>query len=302
MREIMKPPFKSTVLLLGLFLLSCSRDVQGVSKLEKLLPQVEGWKLAEKPKHYTHDNLFDYINGNCELYFSYGFQGLVSALYSNSRDPNKTVTIDIYDMGSPLNAFGVYSSMSHPDLTFESIGCEATVSPLQVKFWQDRYEVEINSGTTEGDPETMVRSMAKNTSENLPGCQLLPQVSWLPEKDQIAHTLKYVADGFLGQGFLPGGLEAVYKVEGKEVRGFLSNCGNEDQAKRCLDLYRESLYSFSGMKMEDFENHFVAYHQYTGYMWTGYQGPWFYGAISQTNASLSRELAEVLKNNLTSIQ
>lgn len=289
---------KLLYLLSCLIVLSCTKENQPVTKLEMLLPKVEGWKLAEKPRFYTHENLFDYINGNCELYFSYGFRGLVSAVYSNSSDPEKTVTVDIYDMGTPISAFGIYSSMSHSDLSYGVIGCEAIISPLQVRFWQDRYEVEINSGTTKENPEKMVRNMAKNVSLNLPNCQTLLELTWLPERNLVPHSLKYVADGFLGHGFIPGGLEATYTIQNQEIRGFLAKCDNDDQARHCLNQYRQSQRSFNGVEIKDLGNHFEAYHNYTGYVWAGYKGSWFFGAISQTDIDLSRKVAEIIAENL----
>ena len=298
MRKTLRYPLKLSYVLAGLLIICCSGNRHEDPKLESLLPQIEGWKLSEKPRLFNYDNLYDYINGNCELYFSYGFQGLISAIYSNTEDPGKSVSIDIYDMGTPLNSFGVYSSTTHPDLTYKAIGCEGMVSSLQVKFWRDRYEVEINSRTTEGDTQMMIQEIAEFTSKNLPGCRTLPQLTWLPENGQVAHTLKYIADGFLGQGFFPGGLEALYRVDGEEVRGFLSNCGNEDQAKQLWNQYRESLHSFSGIEITDKGDHFEAFHRYSGYTWAGYQGPWFYGALSEDNANHSREIAGKIMENL----
>jgi hypothetical protein len=118
-------------LLAILVTLGCAKKEAGPAKMEKLLPIVSDWQLAEEPKMYTPDNLYDYIDGNCELYFSYGFKSLVSASYKNDKAPEQTVTVDIYDMGTSLGAFGVYSSQSHPDYSFQAMGCEAIVSSQQ---------------------------------------------------------------------------------------------------------------------------------------------------------------------------
>lgn len=288
-------------LLLAILVISgCAKKEIGSDKMEKFLPIVNGWQLIESPKVYTHDNLYDYIDGNCELYFSYGFKSLVSASYKNDKAPEQTVTVDIYDMGTSLSAFGVYSSQSHRDYSYQAIGCEAIVSPQQIRLWQDRFQVEINSSAE--NSEEILSQMARAVSQNLPACQPLAELNWLPPQDQIPHTLKYVAEGFLGQNVLPGGLEALYKIDDQEVRGFAAKCENAEAAKLGLQKYAEAQRGFQGAEVQDKGNHFESYHQYTGYVWAGFAGPWFYGAISSRSADDCRKIAEAIGKNLQAVK
>jgi len=283
---------------LAMMLPNCTRQDAGSTNLTKLLPRLAGWQLAGEAKTYTHDNLFDYIDGNCELYFSYGFEGLVSAVYEKEGDSDQTVVVDIYDMGTPLNAFGVYSSMTHPDYSYGAIGCEAILSSQQIRLWQDRYQVEINSGGSEESQDSDLVKFAGRVSQNLPACSPLAELAWLPEQNRRPHTLKYVADGFLGHSFLPGGFEAVYEIGDREVRGFVAKCSSADEARSSLNKYREALAGFQGAEVQDHGKQFSAFHRYTGHVWAGVEGPWFYGAISQQSADSGRVVAAEIVRNL----
>ncbi len=289
-------------LLIILFSGGCEKKETKATAMERFLPMVADWKLVETPTVYTHDNLYDYIDGNCELYFSYGFRSLVSATYKNAGDPEQRVTVDIYDMGSPLGAFGVYSSQSHPDYSFQALGGEAIVSSQQIRFWQDRFEVEINNGGVMENSEKLLSQMAQFVAEKLPTCQPPTELNWLPQQHQVLHTLKYVADGFLGQNFLPGGFEAIYKIDSLEVRGFVVKCESVETAANSLKKYGEAQRGFQGAELQDRGEYFESYHQYTGYVWAGRQGDWLYGAISPRSIADSRQIAEAIGANLRTVK
>ena len=68
-----------------------------------------GWALEGPVKTYTPDDLFEYINGEAELYLQYGFKDLVSGFYLKDKDEKQGVSADIYRMASPLEAFGLYT-------------------------------------------------------------------------------------------------------------------------------------------------------------------------------------------------
>ena len=278
------------------FFLSCSKNGSDSEKMTAMLPELEGWSQSQTT--YTADNLYDYINGNSELYFPYGFSSLLSATYVNDVEPEQSIVVDIYDMSTPLGAFGVYSNMTSPDYTYDSIGCEAIVSDQQIRFYQDRYQVEMNCPSSFDNSESVMQEVATMLSTKMPVCVQPEQLSWLPVEDQVAHSLKYIADGFLGQGYLAGGVEAVYDIGGVNVRGFALRSASADVARADLAKYREACQAFDGTEMKDSGNTFTSYHKYSGYTMAGVEGMWFYGAISQDNPESSKAVAEMIQTSL----
>jgi hypothetical protein len=77
----------------------------------KLLPgpdSVPGWTLKEEPRTYRPDDLYEYIDGNADLFLSYGFVQVTVGDYAPTDGSEGWITVDVYDMGAPLHAFGVY--------------------------------------------------------------------------------------------------------------------------------------------------------------------------------------------------
>ncbi|KAA3657126.1 MAG: hypothetical protein DWQ10_13975 [Calditrichaeota bacterium] len=276
----------------------CTKNETASDKLVESLPDIEGWQLVEQPKTYTEDNLFDYINGNCELYFPYGFVRLLSATYENPTNSDETLVVDIYDMGTPLGAYGVYSSMMHPDYAYSDVGCESIHSDQQVRFWQDQYQIEINCPQPFSNTQNLMKIVASSLSKNLPGCKVPKELSWLPEQNQEAHTLKYIADGFLGMSNMPGGFEADYVIDGSQGKGFVVKCNDKTEAQQLLTSYKESQKAFKDVDLQDKDTHFSSFHKYSGHVWAGVKGVWFYGALSKENPEICSDLANAIAGNL----
>src|SRR5512139_2507250 len=131
------PPFLA-LLFLAVLALPVA-DVIG-SVPDDLLPKAcpEGWAIEGGAKHFTRDTLYEYINGEAELFFPFGFQRLASASYVRGPDPPIALIVDIYHMDSVLSAFGIYSSYRNRDDTVVQVGAEGSLNPAQLLFYQDR--------------------------------------------------------------------------------------------------------------------------------------------------------------------
>ena len=75
----------------------------------QLLESVGAWKLSDGPRYFGPDNLYDLINGGSEVYIAYGLKEMAVAEFRAADTPNAAVTVEVYDLGSPLNAFGRFS-------------------------------------------------------------------------------------------------------------------------------------------------------------------------------------------------
>jgi hypothetical protein len=63
--------------------------------------------MVEELKTWTPDNMYEHVNGEAELLKRYGALSLTNAAYENEAEDY--LSVDILDMGSPVNAFGLYS-------------------------------------------------------------------------------------------------------------------------------------------------------------------------------------------------
>jgi hypothetical protein len=212
--------------------------------LEKSLPLpgfTSEWSVAEQVKIYTKDDLFNYINGEAELYFPYGFEGLASAFYTKKgADPQIGLTADIYKMGSLLEAFGIYSQYRKPEAEFIALGGEGFINPSQLIFYQDRYLVQLSASGTSQLESSIFQACALAISKALPGKEKQPwELDLIKIPTLIPRTERYYPEGLLGYAFFRQGLIALATGEEKKFRVFVMVESSAESAKKIIDRYTQ---------------------------------------------------------------
>jgi len=209
----MKRMLSLTVLIASVTLLHCSGD-------ESDFPAVEGWTQAGEVLLYDADNLWEYINGAAELFLEYDVQTCRTA---DLTAGDVTVTVDLYDMGTPLNAFGVYHRESAGAGIELPNAVEAVVSPpYQALLLKGATYVKVN--TIEGElTDASGRELLEAIANALPGETSYPsELALLPESGKIAGTEGYQRRGFLGLTELSNCLYAEYAGDGDATwQGFV---------------------------------------------------------------------------------
>ncbi len=114
--------------------------------------EVGGWTAAGSDRTYDRETLFDYMNGGAEIYLAFDFRGVLTRRYhaEDAGDPALTdeIVLDIYDMGSSAEAFGVFSCDVEDEPAGIGQGSEYGYGLL--RFWQGRFFVSIlTSGSLE---------------------------------------------------------------------------------------------------------------------------------------------------------
>jgi hypothetical protein len=227
------------------------------NSLFRLLPPSNwknGWKYDKEPHSYSATDLYEYIDGSADLYIAYGFKELVTVSFVTTAE--QYVTIDIYDLGNPLNAFGVFSNYRIPDNNYVDIGTEAVISDYNIRFYHGTYIVDVNASEASEPVAQFMRQAAAEVAAriNLPA-QEPKELTLLPAIDLIAKTPKYVSRGLLGQQFFPPGLEAKYKLNDKEVTVFIALGGSETNAQKAFQAYQEYIQTqgerFKEMKIDN---------------------------------------------------
>lgn len=97
---------KAKILLGGLLLMAifCT---SAFGERPNLPDEVLGWKWDGKEEVYDRETIFDYINGMGEIYRAYNFLQVFVRRYEKLN--RTTITVDLFDMGSPEDAFGVWT-------------------------------------------------------------------------------------------------------------------------------------------------------------------------------------------------
>lgn len=74
------------------------------------LDKCTGFANSGEPELYVGDDLFNLINGGAELYHEYGFVEVLAAEIIDQE--GNLLKVEVYDMGSPESAWGIYSITS----------------------------------------------------------------------------------------------------------------------------------------------------------------------------------------------
>jgi len=158
-------------------------------KLPDMLPQnneVANWKIAEGIKTYTPDNLFDFHLSDAKLYKAYNFVSLATAEYLNIKLGSKAyLRAEVYDMGTPENAFGIYSTNTYPQAQYDNVGNEAFMTELTYDTWKGRYFVHISAYEAAHDIKQGMMKIAKYVMSQIENTGTLPDILNLLPKDNI---------------------------------------------------------------------------------------------------------------------
>lgn len=199
----------------------------------------EGWAIDGKIVTYTEENLYRHINGEAELYYPYGFRTLATAFYVKTHPSRGALAADIYEMGSLLDAFGIYSRYRDPEGDVVHIGAEGFVNESQLLFYKDRYFIRLSaSGDTTPDRSIFI-NCAKAIAGRIPGTSSPPEMVMLLSIPRLVpRTETYVAQNVLGYAFFKRGLTAEAQVDGETARVFVIPCESAPAAKRTFDEYK----------------------------------------------------------------
>ncbi len=181
--------------------------------------RIDGWIRVGKIKTYNPENLWEYIDGAAELYLKYNFQELM--LFNVKKNGFK-VTISIYNMGTPLNAFGIYRSERPSNVKEVDAGTEAVaIPPYQLLLLKNRYYIKIEP--YEGKiTEVMGEELLKAVARSIPGDESYPaELQCLPKKNRIFGTEGFVKEAYLGLSELHDCLYADYQERDKNYQCFI---------------------------------------------------------------------------------
>jgi polyferredoxin len=144
----------------------------GTADLAKLLPvDIAGWKAREAPKVYVGPKaLFEYINGAGEPYLTYDFIQVGMVVMAKGQ---RAFTIDVWQFGSPEEAFGAYSrdcsaSAERTETLGHAAGSSTGEQWCDVWVWQGAFYVHLTSSGDETASRDEGLAVAKSVLACLP--------------------------------------------------------------------------------------------------------------------------------------
>jgi hypothetical protein len=231
----MRGPIACLFLAVALWAQQAPIPAEVKTRLAALLP-----KGGDAARFYSSD-LYRYMDGGADIYLKYG---LVALAHREYKRAGVEMTVDVFDMGSPLQAFGIYSAERSPEYHFIDIGAEGYSSESTLNFVQGRYYVRLSAF---GDgAATALDSFARAISRSIGGDRKLPALlDMLPRENRMARSEKYVVGAPAGHDFLSPALTASYRFDGKATTLVISLAADAREANQRVEKLRQ-YYSQSG--------------------------------------------------------
>ena len=181
----------ATLLIGGSPLLMIQKSYAGsLGTLRGALPgKIGGWTAVPEDRFFDRETIFSYIDGTGEVYRAYNMQMCLSRRYTTPNGP--PIVLDIFDMGSSKDAFGVFTH----DQDGESldVGQGALYRPGWLSFWKDRFFVSIYAEEDTANAEKAVKELAKVLASLIKAQGPKPQaLSQLPQEGLLPKSVRYL--------------------------------------------------------------------------------------------------------------
>lgn len=182
------------------------------------------------PAFYKPDTLYQYMDGGADIYLYYDLQTL---LHQELRAGQVDLTIDVFDMGAPENAFGIYAAERAPWYNFIPVGTEAYKNEGILNFLQGRYYVKLAAFGDGNDSvlEQSARALSAKIGDNGSFPDLVKQ---LPQTHLKPRSEQYLLKDPLGHPFLRPAYLATYNLDNQESMLLISVAANEGEAQQRL--------------------------------------------------------------------
>ena len=169
---------------------------------------VPGWEQKGPARSYNADTLFEYMDGNSEGYFVYGFVQMQGVTCVSGGD---TILIDISEFADPESAYGMFAANRDQRRSVEAIGMAGQIGPRRAVFVKDKYYVELAAEPAK-DHTPALQAFAAQLEKRVQGRTALPEaLGWFP-KEKLTDSARLVPQSVLGIRLLKRGYIAQYET------------------------------------------------------------------------------------------
>jgi hypothetical protein len=169
---------------------------------------VPGWTRQGEARTFDSETLFDYMNGNSEGYFAYGFALMKGVTCVNAAGDQ--LVIDVSEMGDPDRAWGFFVTNRDQRSPVEPIGSGGQVLPRRASFAKGRYYLEI-AASPDKDHREALRAFVTALEPRVPGPARVPEaVAWFPPDGLVPGSVRLVPESVLGLRLLKSGFVGQY--------------------------------------------------------------------------------------------
>ena len=157
--------------------------------MKKLLPMKIGdYQSDGKDEFYDRNTAFRYMDGAAELYRSYGFKLLMVRRYMKTDHP--PLIVEIFDMGSSEDAFGVFSYETGDEEV--SIGQGSDFGGGLLRFWKGKFFVNVYAEQEPPPTKQDILNLGRTLADSIKPQGKKPKlINLLPKEDLVERSIRY---------------------------------------------------------------------------------------------------------------
>ncbi|MGB7568908.1 MAG: DUF6599 family protein [Chitinivibrionales bacterium] len=187
------------------------------------------------PEHYTSNGLYEYLDGGADIYMESGMKTCSVRRYGDPKNKNADYEVAVYDMGLPVNAFGLFRQLQEDHV--RGIGTESAAQPRRISFWKSSQYAEVLDKSSKPVADSTLAFLAKAVASRMPGDTLMPaEIRLLPEAGKIPGSEQYRKSGFLSRSFLNNVISARYAAATGACTLFVMTCPSDSAAAAGLGI------------------------------------------------------------------
>ena len=185
MRKTRRAPKKSeAAIFIKLTIFCCaalalvSSSEGNVADLGQSIPaKIMDWQAVGQDRVFDSKTLYDYLDGGAEVYLAFDLKQVFVRKYQGPSGDE--LALDIYEFGSPEEAFGIFSSERQDPAA--GIGQDSEYGLGLLRFWQGRCLVSITASGDEKRAEAPILALGKAVAPLLgPSGGFPALLEWLP--------------------------------------------------------------------------------------------------------------------------
>jgi hypothetical protein len=217
-------------------------------------PNGDARAYGEDAKGSLDDVCTQQLDGECEVYKSYGLRRLITLRYLDGEGSPGAVAITLSRFGSKEGAFGFYTKRVVADgdplrttLAELPAGAAAALGSGIAYVWRGEHLAELSYTNEAESPEAMRASgkrilplLAREIGGRLPGdATPPPAVALLPAEHRLPMGVVYTLGDLLGISGLGSGAVGYYKDGDRRWRVFALGRADQDAAKDVLETLKK---------------------------------------------------------------
>jgi hypothetical protein len=209
--------------------------------------QPSGLEPAGALEKFNAENLSDKIDGKADLYLDAGFVSMQCQRFSLGGKSEASFEAFVYDMGTPRNAFAVFSAQRRENAKKVALGDFAYRTSDALFFAHGQYYVEVLTGTKDADAVEAAMEFARGfVNKTATTHETIRELALFPVEHLREDSIVLLAKDAFGFARFDNVFTAVYDIDGKEVTAFLTIRNGAGEANELAHSYHDFLLQNGG--------------------------------------------------------